>query len=181
MDKVSKEPQEFLKDGLAGSTRRKVLITAAGAASLSVMPLEAARAAKTPLSTQQIKNFFLAVGAFNAMSSIPQNQSPLNDVLYSNVAVFKISDDGGAWKNTPLPKAAVIQLFYNLYNGAGPIYWPTFDPFYNGAQPDFSNYPNVKGTGQNKALWIDTDGSGQDFLNYTFVYTGDLISELHAR
>jgi hypothetical protein len=177
MEKGSKGPEDFLLNQ-SSATRRKVILTAASAASLSVMPLEVARAAPTPLSKTQINNFFLAVGAFNSMSSIPQNQSPLNDVLYSTVAVFKLN--GGAWKNTPLARAAVIQLFYLLYNGSGPIYWPTFDPFYNGATPDFSNYPNVTGTGQNKGLWIDTDGSGQDLLNYKFVYTGDLISEIHA-
>ena len=108
------------------------------------------------------------------MASIDQGDSPLNGILDPNVAVFKVSDDT-TWLSG---RDNVICGFYKLYNAAGPVYWPTFDPFYNGAQPNFSQSGKITGK---KALWIDTDGTKNDKLNYTVTFNGDYISLLHAR
>jgi len=110
------------------------------------------------------------------MASIPQGQSPLNNVLDSNVKIFDVKADK-PWKTAG--KIHVIANFYALVkNGVG----PTFDPYANG-QPDFSQPDMAKGKKNqgNGANWVDTDGSPPDTLSYTFKFNGDLLAELHAR
>jgi hypothetical protein len=128
------------------------------------------------LTPAQITNFKIAYQAFNLMAFIPMDQSPLNTVLDPNVKVFDVKGDN-TWK-TP-GRDHVIANFYNLVkNGVGPI----FDPYYNG-QPDFSNPNMAKGYKNqgNGAQWVDTDGTEDDTLTYTFKFNGNLLLELHAR
>jgi hypothetical protein len=181
MNKNTGKPEDFLNNHSTASTRRKVLLTMAGsAATLSGMSIQGAKAAG--LSAARIQNFFIAVGGFNNMANFPnQADNPMNSVLADTVAVFKISDDG-PWR-APLPKAQIIAQFYGLYNLYGTYQWPSFDPFFNGAIPNFSHSDRVTGNGNNAAWWIDTDGSRPDRINYTFKFddADDLISVLHAR
>jgi len=157
----------------AGSSRRKVLVTMAGA-SLSAMATKGAEA--QGLTAAQIANFNTAYQAFNSMASIPKAQSLLWTVLDPQVSVFKVVDDT-AWTSGI---CAVIDSFYALVitGGSGQPVGPTFNPIYNGAQPDFSK-PNMA-TGKG-AQWVDTDGSLPDLLKYTFKFNGNLLQVLHAR
>jgi hypothetical protein len=171
----TKKTKGFSNNQRAGSSRRKVLVTMAGA-SLSAMATKGAEAQSGGLTPTQIANFDAAWHAFNNMASIPRDQSPLENLLDAQVKVFRVSDDN-PWQSG---RDAVIDKFYGLLqNGkVGPI----FDPYAFG-KPDFSNPNMAKGKRNqgNGALWLDTDGSPIDTLSYTIKFNGDLLAVLHAR
>jgi hypothetical protein len=171
----TKKIKGFSNNQRAGSSRRKVLVTMAGA-SLSAMATKGAEAQAGGLSPTQIANFDATWQAFNNMASIPQDQSPLEWLLDADVRVFRVSDDN-AWESG---RDNVIAKFYGLLVNGKP--GPIFDPRAFGL-PDFSN-PNMAKGNRNKgngALWIDTDGSPNDILSYTFKFKGNLLAVLHAR
>jgi hypothetical protein len=163
------------------ATRRHVLATMVGAG-VSGMLAEEVHA----LTAGQKKTFIADVNAFNNLASYYNNQSasPLWQLLDPNVVVLNVSTDTG--KATSISEAmtyffGLVVLLNNKLTG------PTFNPFgpppaapspYKSyGPPNYTLTNKVRGT----ALWIDTDGSSNDVIPYTFTFNGNLIVRMRAR
>ena len=149
-------------------------MTMAGA-SLSGMLAEQAEAV-TPV---QKRNFNEAVKAFNLMATTPADNSPLWRLLDPNVVIYDITFDHQKLAGDPLsypdrPLQPVIDGLYNLVIVKdGKRQGPTFIPL-------TANY-DASGKVKGRAQWKDIDGTGGEIIQYTFVFNGDLLKELHAR
>jgi hypothetical protein len=178
----SKSPEASKKGWEGEPTRRNVLTTIASAGVVGLCADSGNAAdlqglAPQPGAFNLLDLFHQAVDAFNHMSSTPQNQSPLLNLLDPNkVMILDVNDDSGWFTGTG--PAAVAKL----YTLAG----ANFDPFHdingNSVTPTLVGN-KVKGTfsNGNPAIWVDFNNSQVDLIPYTFTYKNGRIVRMRAR